>query len=81
MQRETKREDPELREPSTQPNLDSYYKFIEGGKVIPQKFSIPLFFEIEKKEPKHIDGCRFPSPREWRTLVTWRKISKRWAEN
>lgn len=35
MHQEIKREDPELREPSPQPNLDSYYKFIEGGRVIP----------------------------------------------
>ena len=48
MQQETKKEDPKLREPSPQPNLDSYYRFIEGVSVIPQKFSIPLFFELEK---------------------------------
>ena len=34
-QRETKEEDPETKEPSPQPNLDSYYRFIEGGRVIP----------------------------------------------
>ena len=49
MQQETKKDDPELREPSPQPNLDSYYRFIEGGRVIPQKFSIPLFFKLEKE--------------------------------
>jgi len=27
--------------------LSSYYKFIEGGRVIPKKIAIPLFFEIE----------------------------------
>jgi len=48
IQQETKKEDPELREPSLQPNLDSYYRFIKGGRVIPHKFSIPLFFELEK---------------------------------
>jgi len=48
MQQETKTKDPELREPSPHPNHDSYYRFIEGGRVIPQKFSITLFFEIEK---------------------------------
>jgi len=41
-----------LREPSPQPNLDSYYRFIEGGRVIPKKFSIPLFFEIEKERAR-----------------------------
>ena len=52
LQQETKEEDTELKEPSPQPNLDSYYKFIEGDKVIPQKFSIPLFFELEKEITK-----------------------------
>jgi len=31
-----------------QPNLSSYYKFIEGGCVIQQNFTIHLFFEIDK---------------------------------
>lgn len=35
MQKQTKKDDPELREPSPQPNLDFYYMFIEGGRVIP----------------------------------------------
>lgn len=47
-QQETKKEDPELREPSPQPNLNSYYRFIEGGKVIPHSFVIPLL-ELEKE--------------------------------
>jgi len=29
MQQEIKMEDPKLREPSPQPNLDSYYRFLE----------------------------------------------------
>jgi len=37
----------EMQEPSPQPNLSSYYKFIEGGRVIPQKIVISLFFELE----------------------------------
>lgn len=52
VQQETKKEDPELREPSPQPNLDSYYRFIEWGRVVPQKFSIPLFFELEKERAR-----------------------------
>ena len=48
IQQETKKEDLELREPSPQPNLDSYYRFIEGGRIIPQNFNIPLLFELEK---------------------------------
>ena len=51
-QQEAKGEDPETKEPSPQPNLDSYYQFIQGGRVIPQKFSIPLFFELEKERPR-----------------------------
>jgi alkylhydroperoxidase/carboxymuconolactone decarboxylase family protein YurZ len=51
-QQETKKEDLELREPSPQPNLNSYYGFIEGGKAIPQNFFIPLFFELEKERAK-----------------------------
>ena len=36
LQHETKEEDLELKEPSPQPNLESYYRFIERGRVIPQ---------------------------------------------
>ena len=35
-------------EPSPSPNLNSYYTFLEAGKIIPQKFTVPLFFELEK---------------------------------
>ena len=52
MQQETKKEFPKLREPSPQPNLDSYYRFIEGGRVIAHKFSIPLLFELEKERAR-----------------------------
>ena len=52
MQQETKKEDTELREPIPQPNIDSDYRFIEGGKVILQKISIPLFFELEKERER-----------------------------
>jgi len=51
-QQETKKEDPDLRVPSPQPNLNSYYTFIEGVRVIPQNFSIPLFFELEKEKAR-----------------------------
>jgi len=51
-QQETKEEDPETKEPSPQPNLDSYYRFIEGGRVIPQKVAIPSFFELEKERAR-----------------------------
>lgn len=51
-QQVTKEEDPISKEPSPKPNLDSYYMFIEGGRVIPQNFSIPLFFELEKERDR-----------------------------
>jgi len=28
--------------------LGSYYNLLEKGRIIPQKFAIPLFFELEK---------------------------------
>jgi len=40
---------PELQEPSPQPTFSSYYKLIEGGKVTPQKFEVPLFFELQEE--------------------------------
>ena len=47
----TKEEDKEkeIPEPGPQPNLGSYYNLLEGGKIIPQKFAVPLFFELEKE--------------------------------
>jgi len=30
-------------------SFDSYYRILEGGKIIQQKFAIPLFFELEKE--------------------------------
>ena len=30
-----KEEAQELQEPDAQPNLDSYYRLLEGGKIIP----------------------------------------------
>jgi len=53
IQQETKEENLELREPSPQPNLDSYYRLIEGGKVIPQKLYIPLLFELQKERARN----------------------------
>ena len=42
-------EETELQELDPQPSLGSYYSLLEGGRIIPQKFSIPLFFELEKE--------------------------------
>lgn len=39
----------ELQEPTPQPDLRSYYKFI-GGRTKPTKFEIPLLFELEKEK-------------------------------
>lgn len=39
----------EIPQPRPQPNLGSYYNLLEGGKIIPQKFAVPLFFELEKE--------------------------------
>jgi hypothetical protein len=44
-----KEEATELQEPDPQPSLASYYNLLEGGRIIPQKFAIPLFFELEKE--------------------------------
>ena len=34
----------EILEPSPQPSLGTYYNLLEAGKIIPQKFAVPLFF-------------------------------------
>jgi len=39
----------EIPEPDPQPSLGSYCNLLEGGKIIPQKFAVPLFFELEKE--------------------------------
>lgn len=36
-------------EPSPQPSLSSYNTFLEAGKIIPQKFTVPLFFALEEE--------------------------------
>jgi len=38
-----------IMEPSPQPSLSSYYNFLEAGKIIPQKFTVPLFFALEEE--------------------------------
>jgi len=55
---------PKLQEPRPQPNLSSYYKFLEGGKVIPHKLEILTSLNLKKKEEGHIDGCNFLSKRK-----------------
>ena len=51
----------EIPKPSPRPNLGSYYNLLEGGKIIPQKFIMPLFFELEKERVR---------------THTWMKIAK-----
>ena len=29
--------------------MDSYYNLLEAGKIIPQKFAVPLFFALEEE--------------------------------
>ena len=48
-------------EPSPQPSLSSYYNFLEAGKIIPQKFTVPLFFALEEERVR---------------THTWMKIAK-----
>ena len=38
-----------MKEPDPQPSLASYYNLLEGGRIIPHKFVIPLFFKLEKE--------------------------------
>ena len=57
----------EIPEPGPQPNLGSYYNLLEGGKIIPQKFAVPLFFELEKERVR---------------THTWMQIAKsKWVED
>lgn len=51
----------EIPKPSPQPNLGSYYNLLEGGKIIPQKFIVPLFFQLEQERVR---------------THTWMKITK-----
>lgn len=32
--------------------MSSYYNLLKGGKIIAQKFVVPLFFELEKERVK-----------------------------
>lgn len=41
--------------------MASYYNMLEGGKIIPWKFVVPLFFELEKERIR---------------THTWMKITK-----
>ena len=48
-------------EPSPQPILGSYYNFLKAGKIIPQKFTVPLFLALEEERVR---------------THTWMKIAK-----
>ena len=50
-----------IMEPSPQPSLVSYYNFLEAGKIIPQKFTVPLFLALEEERVQ---------------THTWMKIAK-----
>ena len=47
--------------PSPQPSLGSYYNFLEAGKIIPQKFIVPLFLALQEERVR---------------THTWMKITK-----
>lgn len=51
----------EILEPTPQPDLGSYYNLLEGVKIIPWKFVVPLFFELDKERIR---------------THTWMKITK-----
>ena len=51
----------QIPEPNPQPSLSSYYTFLEAGKIIPQKFTMPLFFALEEERIR---------------THTWMKIAK-----
>jgi len=44
-----KDEETKIPELDPRPSLWSYYDLLEGGKIIPQKFVVLLFFELEKE--------------------------------
>ena len=48
-------------EPSPHPSLGSYYNFLEVEKIIPQKFTVPLFLALEEERVR---------------THTWMKIAK-----
>jgi len=50
-----------IMEPSPQPSLGSYYNFLEARKIIPQKFTVPLFLALEEERVR---------------THTWMKIAK-----
>jgi len=54
-------EEEQIQEPSPQPSLGSYYMFLNAGKIIPQKFTMPLFFALEEERIR---------------THTWMKIAK-----
>jgi len=58
-QREEKIE--HIMEPSPQSSLGSYYNFLKVRKIIPQKFTVPLFLALEEERVR---------------THTWMKITK-----
>src|SRR3984885_13520641 len=37
-------------EPTPSPSFNSYYNFLEAGKIITQKFTVPLFIALEEEK-------------------------------
>lgn len=45
-----------IMEPSPLPSVSSYYNFLEAGKIIPQKFTVPIFFALEEERVRTTHG-------------------------
>lgn len=53
-----------IMEPSPQPSLGSYYNFLEAGKIIPQKFTVPLFLALEEERVRTHTWMRIAKSKE-----------------
>ena len=76
-----KEEATKTQELDPQPSLGSYYNLLEGGRIIPQKLSIPLFFELEKERIRSHRWMQITKSRELRILAIWRTNSEKWAKS
>ena len=59
----------EILEPSPQPSLGSYYNLLEGGKIIPQKFVVPLFFALEQERTRTHTWMKIPKSKGIEDIV------------
>jgi len=54
---------------------------LRGGRIIPQKFAIPLFFELEKKRIRSHRWMQITKSKGVEKLAIWRINSEKWVEN